>query len=235
MTTEELPPPEIIVDRLEALSARIIGAGGDLDRVKVIAVTKAFPPELTTRALQAGLVDLGENYAQELVAKVEWLETQEPAAELPGPRWHFIGGLQRNKVKLLAGRVHLWQSIDRASLVSEIAKRSPGDRILIQVNTTGEDQKAGCPPGETSELVGRAKDEGLTVAGLMTVGPTGGADPRPCFRMLRDLAAESDVEELSMGMSADFETAVEEGSTMIRVGSALFGPRPTKPRTTAHA
>jgi uncharacterized pyridoxal phosphate-containing UPF0001 family protein len=146
----------------------------------------------------------------------------------------MIGGLQRNKVKLLAGTIHLWQTVDRASLVDEIAKRGPGDQILVQVNTTGEGQKSGCEPAAAAGLVEQARRAGLVVRGLMTVGPTSASsDPRPAFELLRSLALRCEVDELSMGMSNDFELAVKEGATMVRVGSALFGPRPTVPDRTA--
>lgn len=216
---------EVIRARAAEIRERLRAAGDAEGRVALIAVTKGFPAALIGRALAAGLVDLGENYAQELVAKAA-----DPGSVGPGgerPRWHFIGGLQSNKVKLLAGVVHLWQTVDRSSLAEAIARRDPGARILVQVNTTGEAQKSGCQPGEAPALVARARELGLDVAGLMTIGPTeAGVDPRPCFARLRDLGAVCEVRELSMGMSADFEAAVAEGSTMVRIGSALFGERP---------
>lgn len=230
----ELATAESIRTRTSEVRARIAAAGGS-DAVTLVAVTKAFPPEIVGRALDAGLADLGENYAQELDEKLAWVAARSAMGEAssnggsgPQPRWHFIGGLQRNKVKLLAGRVHLWHSIDRESLIDEIAKRSPGDRILIQVNTTGEAQKAGCEPDEVGALIDRARGRDLVVLGLMTVGPTGGGDPRPSFERLRLLGERHEVEELSMGMSGDFEIAVAEGSTIVRIGSALFGDRPKR-------
>jgi pyridoxal phosphate enzyme (YggS family) len=198
-----------------------IAAAADGRPVRLVAVTKTFPPPVVEAAIAAGLVDLGENYGQELVDKCDQLAPTGPA-EL---RWHFIGGLQRNKIKLMAERVWLWQTIDRSSLVDELAKRVPGARLLIQVNTTGEAQKSGCAPSDAEALVDRARSAGLDAAGLMTVGPTGGADPRPAFDQLRDLAERCEVAELSMGMSADYEWAVEAGATMVRLGSVLFGPR----------
>lgn len=222
---------ELIRKRAAEVRARVAAAGGDLENVTLVAVTKAFPFEMVLNALQAGLIDLGENYAQELDAKARQLDS----APLEGVdcRWHFIGGLQRNKVRLLVGRVQLWHSIDRASLIEEIAKRSPGARILVQVNTTDEEQKAGCSEELAPQLVDQARELGLFVDGLMTIGPTDSEiDPRPSFAALRQLAQKCGVYELSMGMSGDYELAVEEGSTMIRVGSALFGPRPLVGRTT---
>lgn len=219
----EPPPLETVIERLAAIDERIrTAAGGDRgrQRVRVIGVTKTFPLSHIEVALAAGLTDLGENYAQELVAKAD-------AADAAGlaPRWHFIGGLQRNKVKALAGRVALWQTVDRVALVDEIARRDPGAHILIQVNTTDEDQKSGCAPAEAPALVERARQAGLDVRGLMTVGPTGGGDPRPAFDHLSALAHACEADELSMGMSADYELAVAAGATMVRIGSAIFGPR----------
>ncbi len=221
------PTPEAIVARMAEIRERIRAAGGS-DGVTIVGVTKTFPFGHIEAAVAAGVVDLGENYGQELVDKAE-------AATAAGldPRWHFIGGLQRNKIKRLAGRVWLWQTVDRASLVDEIAKRDPGARILIQVNTTDEAQKSGCEPDEAAGLVDRAREAGLDPLGLMTIGPTGpggtAADPRPAFERLRSLAEPCQVSELSMGMSADYELAVAEGATMVRIGSAIFGPR--RPRT----
>lgn len=218
------PTVETLTGRLAEVHQRIEAAGGSPDRVTVVGVTKMFPIEFVAAAQAAGLRDVGENYAQDLARR-------HGEAEALGldPRWHFIGGLQRNKVKLLAGKVALWHTVDRSSLVTEIAKRDPGAQVLIQVNTTGEAQKSGCEPSEADELVSRAADEGLNARGLMTIGPTGGGDPRPGFETLRTLAETLGLPELSMGMSADYEQAVAAGSTMVRIGSLLFGPRPSKP------
>ena len=222
----QVPTPEQVRARAAEVHQRIEAAGGRPGAVTLVAVTKAFPLDHVRVALEAGLLDLGENYAQELAAKAEELARAGEGADC---RWHFIGGLQRNKVKLLAGTVTLWHSIDRAALVDEVAKRSPGDRILIQVNTTDEEQKSGCAVVDTPALVERARAAGLVVEGLMTVGPTEpGADPRPAFVTLRETAARCEVEQLSMGMSGDFEIAVEEGATIVRVGTALFGARPPR-------
>lgn len=216
----EPPTTEVLQARVAEIRQRIDEAGGSGRSVSIVAVTKTFPIEFVVAAQEAGLVDVGENYAQDLARRYG-----EAAALGLTPRWHFIGGLQRNKVKLLAGKVALWETVDRPSLVTEIAKRDPGAKILIQVNTTGEAQKSGCDPVEAPGLVTQAVDLGLDARGLMTVGPTGGADPRPAFDALRELGQDIGVPELSMGMSGDYELAVAAGSTMVRVGSALFGPR----------
>ena len=144
----------------------------------------------------------------------------------PGPEWHFIGRLQRNKVRTIAGLVSLWQSVDRPALAETIAKHAPGAAVLVQVDVTGEPQKGGCPPGEVAALVATCRGLGLDVRGLMAVGPFGPPeDARPGFRRVRELADELGLAERSIGMSADLEVGVEEGSTMVRVGTALFGPR----------
>lgn len=204
-----------VAGRLQEVRARIAAAGGDLERVRVVAVTKTFGADAVRAAVAAGLADCGESRAQELLAK---------APEVDGARWHFVGRLQTNKVRLLAGVVSLWQSVDRPDVVDEIARRAPGARILVQVNVSAEPQKGGCEPAEVAALVSSARDSGLEVAGLMCVPAA--EEPRAGFRLLRSLADDLGLEERSMGMSGDLEVAVEEGSTMVRVGTALFGPRP---------
>ena len=140
---------------------------------------------------------------------------------------HFIGRLQSNKVRLLAADVDVFETVDRPSLVREIARRAPGATVLVQVNATGEAGKGGCDPTTVAGLVEACTDAGLLVDGLMTVGPTsGGPDAaRPAFRTVRVLVDELGLRTCSMGMTADLEVAVEEGSTRVRVGTALFGPR----------
>ena len=217
-----LPSPAEIVERVARVHERIAAAGGDPDAVTLLAVTKGFGAELAQAAAAAGLVDLGENYAQELVAKAPTVD--------PPVRWHAIGRLQRNKVRSLAEIVTVWQSVDRLALGAEIAKRAPGARVLVQVNVSDEPNKGGCEPGAAATLVGELADLGLTVEGLMTVGRTG--DPegaRAGFTTLARLADHLELPVRSMGMSGDLDVAVAEGSTMVRVGSALFGPRPVAP------
>ena len=215
---------ERVASALAAVRRRIERAGGGPD-VAVLAVTKGFGPEAIEAAVAAGCTRIGENYAQELLGKLDSLR------ELTGarPEIHFIGQLQSRKVKALVGVVDVWQSIDRPSLVDELARRAAGSpaRVMVQVNVSEEPQKGGCPPSEASALVARARAAGLTVEGLMTVGPMGPPElARPGFRRLRALATELGVRQCSMGMSEDLEVAVAEGSTMVRVGTALFGDRP---------
>lgn len=209
---------------LDRVRDRIATAGGDPARVTVVAVTKGFGPEAPTAALAAGVVHLGENYAQELVAKAAALEGVAAT-----PVWHFIGGLQRNKVRMLAPLVSLWETVDREAVAAELAKRAPGAAVLVQVNVSGEAAKHGCPPEETPTLVARLADLGLDVRGLMGVAAAGDLEvARRQFGRLAELASASDLPELSMGMSDDLEAAVAEGATIVRVGTALFGPRPPR-------
>ena len=177
-------------------------------------------------ALAAGLTDVGESYVQELEAKAGELAESDG----PVPTWHFVGGLQRNKVRKAAPYVAVWHSIDRLSLGAEVALRSPGAKVYAQVNTTGEPQKGGCEPARVPGLVDGLRDLGLDVLGLMTIGPAGPPEgARPAFRLLRELAAREGLAGLSMGMTGDLEVAVSEGATVVRVGSGLFGPRPARP------
>ena len=191
----------------------------------MVAVTKGFGLDAVAAAREAGLADLGENYAQDLLAKAT--ELSAGSDSVPQPRWHFIGRLQRNKIRKIADVVHLWQSVDRPELAAEIAKRAPGARVLVQVDVAGIGGRGGCAPDDTAGLVGRCREAGLEVAGLMAVGAPGTPeDARPGFRLLASQAQDLGLAELSMGMTADMEVAVEEGATMVRVGTALFGPRP---------
>lgn len=200
--------------------ARIVAAGGG-DEVALLAVTKGFGPEAIEAALAAGCTAVGENYAQELVAKRD----AAAAAEV-----HFIGQLQTNKVRQVAGLVQVYETVDRDRLAIEIAKRDPGARVLVQVDTTGEPGKGGCPLDQLDALVEVVVGAGLDLRGLMTVGPTDGdaEAARLGFRAVRAALDRLGLAVCSMGMSDDLEVAVAEGSTQVRVGSALFGPRPVR-------
>lgn len=214
-----------VSEAVASLRKRITAAGGV--NVALVGVTKTFGSEAWRFAKVAGCDAVGENYAQEVVTKAAEVAL---ADRLPV---HFIGQLQSNKIKQLAGIVDVWQSVDRLSLLTEIAKRSPQTaQVLLQVNVTGEEGKGGCQPAEVGSLCHAAKDLGIEVLGLMTVGPTN-EDPvvtRTTFRTLRTLVNEHGLQLCSMGMTGDLEIAVEEGSTMVRVGSALFGNRPSPHR-----
>jgi pyridoxal phosphate enzyme (YggS family) len=216
---------EEVRTRLRGLRDRIDGLERAWShRVAVVGVTKGFGADAVAAAVAAGCDAIGENYAQELLDKRATIEQL-------GPEVHFIGRLQRNKVRQLVDIVDVWCSLDRASAIDEVAKRAPGGRVMIQVDTTGDPGKGGCDVAETAALVDRATERGLIVRGLMTVGPTGGDSEaaRPGFRRVRALADELGLDECSMGMSGDLVVAVEEGSTEVRVGTALFGPRPPRP------
>ncbi len=219
-------PVSDLPTRLAVVRGRVERAGGDPERITLVAVTKGFGAGVVRAALDAGLRDIGESYVQELTAKAAELD----AAGGPEPTWHFVGRLQRNKVRKAAHHVALWHSVDRLSLGAEIARWAPGAAMLVQVNATGEETKAGCPPAMLPALLDGLADLGLDVRGLMTVGPQGPAEEaRPAFRLVRSLAEKHGLGEVSMGMTGDLEVAVEEGATMVRVGTALFGPRPKRP------
>ena len=204
-----------LVDRVHELAG---------DRVDVVAVSKTFPVEAVMAVREVGGTRFGENYAKEAIDKVEELRRRG----IDGCEWHFIGALQSNKVRSLAAVVDVWQTVDRASIVDEIARRHPGARVLLQVNSTGESTKNGCAPADVESLAVSATERGLRVEGLMTMGPT---EPdreitRRAFAETARLARALGLSTLSMGMSGDWEIAVSEGSTLIRVGSAIFGDRP---------
>ena len=210
--------------RVEELRQRLRGLSPDRE-IGIVAVTKGFGVDAPRAALASGLTMLGENYAQELVAKNEELTPEERERI----EWHFLGRLQRNKVRALATIVSVWQSVDRPELLEEIARRAPGARVMVQLDLSEEPQKGGASFADGTMLVERARDLGLRVVGLMGVGAAG--DPGRSaagFARLVALADRLGLAERSIGMSDDFELAVAEGSTMVRVGSGLFGPRPAR-------
>ncbi|MRR53579.1 MAG: YggS family pyridoxal phosphate-dependent enzyme [Deltaproteobacteria bacterium] len=225
-----------IAENLKHIQDSIISAaqrsGRNADSVKLVAVSKTQPTEAVKAALEAGQQFFGENYVQEFLEK---------AQKLPeSVEWHFIGSLQSNKVKYLAGLTRLIHSVDRLSLAQEIDRQwGKVDKvcdILLQVNISGETTKSGTSAEELFQLAREvALLPHLRVKGLMTMPPFFDEPERarPYFRELKKLsgllAAEKipgiTMEELSMGMSGDFEVAIEEGATLVRVGSAIFGER----------
>ena len=210
-----------LADRLVAVRARIEAAGGDPSAVRVVAVTKGHGVEAVRAALAAGLTDVGENYADELVAKAAGLGPG-PA----GPSWHFLGTVQRNKVARLAPLVSCWQAVARIEEGRAIAARRPGSTVLVQVDVAGLEGRNGCRPADVPSLVTGLRGEALDVAGLMAVGPPGPPEAsRAGFRAVTALADRLDLPVRSMGMSDDLEVAVSEGSTMVRLGRTLFGER----------
>ncbi len=204
-------------------------SGRRIEDVRLVAVTKGVDPERIREALALGIVDLGENRIQEALPKI--------AALGPAPRWHLVGHLQRNKVGRAIEVFALIHSVDSVRLAEEIARRAGvlgrDIPVLLQVNVAGEPGKHGFAPEEVRDAAPRiAGSPGVRVRGLMTIAPLAD-DPetvRPMFRRLRRLSEEvraevSDADELSMGMSQDYEVAIEEGATLIRVGRAIFGGR----------
>ncbi|MBT8491534.1 MAG: YggS family pyridoxal phosphate-dependent enzyme [Deltaproteobacteria bacterium] len=217
-------------ERLASLSARIEAAaraaGRDPTTVHLVAVSKRHPASAVIEAADAGQLVFGENFAQEMMAKQD--EVGRPELS-----WHFIGKLQRNKAKQVVGRAALIHAVDSSRLVDEIGKRAVAagveQAILIAVNLAGEASKSGVAAGQCAALVDHARaTAGVDCRGLMTMPPLTD-DPervRPHFRRLRELASELGLPELSMGTTGDFEVAIAEGATLIRVGTAVFGPRP---------
>jgi uncharacterized pyridoxal phosphate-containing UPF0001 family protein len=215
------PDPAVVAERLAWVRERIDAAGG-AGRVAIVAVTKGFPPVTAAAALDAGLADLGENYAQDLVAKASMLSLR-PAP----PRWHFLGPLQTNKAARLGPWVRRWHGVDREAAGRAIARHQSDPEVFVEVNVHATPGRPGCRPEVAPNLVETFRGLGLSVVGLMTVAPAG--DPamaRATFRRLAEMAEDLGLAELSMGMSDDFEIAVEEGATTVRLGRALFGPRP---------
>lgn len=218
--------------RLEAARRRILhaaqGVGRSPHTITLVAVTKGHGPEEARAALAAGQVELGESRAQELASKRE--------AVGPDAHWHFVGRLQRNKVRDVVGTVSLIHSVDRLALAESIAAEARREgrvqRVLVQVNAGGDPAKAGCQVADAFDLVAAVRAlPGIACEGLMTI-PAREADPRPAFARLATLRDElheqfPEVQHLSMGMSGDVETAVEEGATIVRLGEAIFGPRTT--------
>ncbi|GAC1411568.1 MAG: YggS family pyridoxal phosphate-dependent enzyme [Actinomycetota bacterium] len=196
-------------------------AGRDPGSVTLVAAVKTVDPE---RILSAGVADVGENRVQDMLAKQEALSDA-------GLRWHFIGALQRNKVRKVVGNVELIHSVDSIELLQAISRiateRTLAQRILIEVNLSGEPAKAGCDERALAELLARGREcEGVVIAGLMTVPADGPENEvRSTFHRLFELAADANLAELSMGMTGDFEIAIEEGATIVRIGTALFGAR----------
>src|SRR5688500_16911776 len=212
-----------VPERLGAVRGRIEAAGGDPEAITIVAMTKSLGPEAVRAALDAGLTDIGENQAQQLLAKVE--AVAEHARE---PRWHFTGAVQRNKVAKLAPLVHLWQAVDSIKVGEAIAARAPHARVMVEVDLTdGAPGRHGVAPELVADLVRSLQAIGLVVRGLMALGPPGPPEAaRPGFRQVSRMADELGLPERSMGMSADLEVAVGEGATMVRIGTALLGPRP---------
>lgn len=222
-----------IAESLRAVHQRIVraaeAAGRRRDEVKLIAVSKAKPAEAIREAYEAGQRAFGESYAQEIESKAKQL------ADLPDIEWHFIGHLQSNKARTIAPLAHLVHTVDGPSLARELARRvarvNRTLRVLIEVNVAREPQKHGVSPGELGELMDAVRAEpALDLRGLMTVPPAHDLDvAKRAFETLATLRSlhggSVHLPELSIGMSHDLEVAVACGATLVRIGSAIFGPR----------
>ena len=220
-------------ERLKAVRSSIEAAalrsGRGPSAVTLVAVSKTWPADVALEAIRAGVTDLGENRAQEFKEKVALLEGRA--------RWHFIGHLQTNKVRQVVGACELIHSVDRRALAEAIDRRASTralvQDVLIEVNVAGDPNKHGIEPGKTVALAAEVDAmAGLRVRGLMTMPPYP-EDPEESRPYYKELAALSEqllevlpqAAELSMGMSRDFEIAIEEGATLVRIGTAIFGPR----------
>ncbi|MBA2607788.1 MAG: YggS family pyridoxal phosphate-dependent enzyme [Actinobacteria bacterium] len=205
---------------------RINAAGGNPDEVTIVAVTKEQPAEAVDAALAAGLIQLGENRADALVDRAA-------SHAVPEACWHYLGQVQRNKVRRVAPFVSLWQSVDRAEVGAAIARHVADASVLVQVNLTDDPQRGGAAIEAVPALVRDLQHDGLRVCGLMAVGPHGGPEAaRPGFTAVVAQADALGLPIRSLGMSEDLDVAIACGSTMVRVGAALFGARPqsTRPR-----
>ncbi|MFT3921942.1 MAG: YggS family pyridoxal phosphate-dependent enzyme [Myxococcales bacterium] len=224
-----------VAARLSEVRARIEAAcrscGRRSDTVRLVAVSKFHSVEAIRAAYAAGQRDFGENYAQELIEKAKAL------SDLPELRWHFIGGLQSNKAKLLAPHCHVVETLASASAAQALSERAVAAgrsvQVMLQVNVAGEQQKSGLGPAAVAELIARVRElPALELRGLMTIPKAGDPDAaRTAYRALAQLARAHALPELSMGMSDDLELAIEEGSTNVRVGTAIFGLRPSSQTT----
>jgi len=208
--------------RIEAAARR---AGRDPAAITLVAVSKTHPAEAIAAALAAGQTVFGENRVQEAAQKFPALRAAHPALRL-----HIIGGLQTNKARDAVRLADVIESLDRPKLAQAIAeamaKENRRPELMVQVNIGDEPQKSGVPRAEVAGFLRACREDwGLPVSGLMCIPPAEG-DPRPHFAALAAMAKEHGLAKLSMGMSGDFETAVEEGATLVRVGSAIFGARP---------
>jgi uncharacterized pyridoxal phosphate-containing UPF0001 family protein len=209
---------------------RIESAGGDPDAVEIVAVTKGFGVVAPMAAAAAGLVSIGENYAAELLEKAEALARSADEADRRVV-WHYIGSVQRRKVRSLAPVVGVWQSLWRLAEGEEVARRAPGAVVLVEVEATGLPGRQGVAVRDAAALVAALSALDLSVRGLMTVAaPGAGKEALEVFHTVSELADELALPIRSMGMSGDLEQAVRAGTTMVRLGSALFGPRPAARR-----
>ncbi len=222
-----------VAGRLATIQERMASAchraGRDPKSVRLVAVTKTQPLSAVREAYEAGQRDFGENYAQEL---------RDKAKDFPEARWHFIGHLQTNKVKYVVGTAALVHSVDSEKILEALSERAEREKlvqdVLLELNLSGDKTKTGAPESALPALAAKAAAlPGVRLRGLMTMGPASASekDTRAVFRRLKELSASLTLSpqiapELSMGMSGDFEIAIEEGATLVRIGTAIFGERP---------
>lgn len=223
---------EKIAQIIEKIRRTAVSCGRDPETVRLVAVTKTVPPEVIRQAMNAGLKIFGESYIQEASAKIEAINDKNVS-------WHFIGHLQSNKAKVAVRYFNLIHSVDSLNLAEALNRQAEGihkiQNILVQVNISGEPTKSGTAAEEAIALVNAIRwMENLSVKGLMTIPPffDQPEKARPYFKALADLknqikneSPDNDINELSMGMSGDFEVAIEEGATLVRIGTAIFGER----------
>jgi pyridoxal phosphate enzyme (YggS family) len=213
---------ERLSDVRESIERACARSGRDSSSITLIAVTKVFPAATIREAYEAGLRDFGENYVQEFESKAP------EVGNLPGARFHLIGHLQSNKAKKAAELFQVIQTVDSAKLSRRLDEAGRPLEVMLEVKLSLEDAKSGADPGELPGLIDAVRAcKNLRLTGLMTMPPwSDEAEPsRPYFRRMRELGAQFALPDLSMGMSHDFEVAIEEGATHIRVGTALFGKR----------
>jgi pyridoxal phosphate enzyme (YggS family) len=224
---------EKIAQIIEKIRQTAVSCGRDPETIRLVAVTKTVPPEVIRQAMNAGLKIFGESYIQEASAKIDAVNDKNVS-------WHFIGHLQSNKAKIAVRYFDLIHSVDSLNLAEALNRQAEGihkiQNILVQVNVSGESTKSGTAAEEAIALVNAIRwMENLSVKGLMTIPPffDQPEKARPYFKALADLKKQiknesppgKDINELSMGMSGDFEVAIEEGATLIRIGTAIFGER----------
>jgi pyridoxal phosphate enzyme (YggS family) len=219
-------PPDIAAN-LAAVRARIAAAATAAGRapadVTLVAVSKTHGPPAIAAAIAAGQRQFGENRVQEAALKYPALKAATPGLEL-----HLIGPLQTNKVKEAVALFDVIETLDRPKLAEalarEMARQGRRPRLFVEVNTGAEPQKAGVLPAEADAFIAQCRDLGLEIAGLMCIPPAD-EEPAPHFALLREVARRNGIAQLSMGMSADYETAIRFGATHVRVGTAIFGER----------
>ena len=217
-SSAEIELTERVASNLATLRERIAAAGRDPSGVRVVAVTKTFGPEAVLAAASVGLGAVGENYLVELEHK------RAALAEL-SVAWHYLGALQGNKIARVAAVSDVICSVSRDKEIDRLAALGATARLYVQVDFTNLAQRNGAAPGEVGDLVARARDRGLALVGLMTVAPPDRAGAERSFRETARLADDLGLAERSMGMSDDLELACRWGTSEVRVGRALFGPR----------